>query len=243
MSVWLARTMNGFRFLKLLTFIVLLILVIVTISACSEEHLPVLPQQQSAILFRGYPYSGIHDIYWKYDLNNKELTVLEDQEYIDLLDYVYFQGNKNNIDEKKVEHHYDIIGKNIANDFYAKLLARFHFNKEDKPQILYTVDDDDHLISQDHTIKVMSDHKNNTIAIIDLNTKQAKKVKVANRFWGQVMSPKDRYVAFFKHDPFAFSDGSIYKVNAVDLNTGETYVIKDLSVSLPTAMLWIEQRK
>lgn len=243
MYVWPAKSMNFFKVINLLTFLGLLMIIMFFITACSEETLPDLPKQKSAILFRGYPYSGIHEVYWKYNLKNKELTQLENQEYIDLLDYIYYQGNENNIDEKKVEHHYDIIGRNIANEFYSKLLSRINFNQDDKPEIKYTVPDDDNLISQDHLMKVISDHTDNKISIIDLKTKKQKDINIDTRFWGQVLSPDDNYVAFFVHQPYAFTDGSAYKVCAIDLKTGEVFVIHDLLVSLPTAILWVEERK
>lgn len=230
-------------FIKLVTFIVLLMSVITCISACDKESLPDLPAHKSFILFRGYPYSGIHCIYWKYDLDKKELNELNNQEYIDLLDYVYYQGNKNNVDEKKVEHHYDVIGKNIAKDFYLKLLASFNFNAEEKKKIRYVVSDDDNLISQDHLIKVLSDHKSNTITVIGSDSKIINVIKVKNRFWGQVLSPDGLYVAFFEHQPYVFSDGSNYKIKAVNLKTGEIYTLSDVLVSLPTALLWVDQKK
>lgn len=217
--------------------------IIITISACRKEIVSAIPQQNSYILFRGYPYSGVHDIYWRYDLEKNQLTKLTDQEYVDLLDYVYYQGNKNNVDEKKVEHHYDIIGRNIAKDFYLKLLASFNFNAEEKKKIRYVVSDDDHLISQNHSVKVLSNHNENTITIKDLNTKIQKVIKLKNRFWGQVLNPEDTYVAFFEYQPYVFSDGSSYQIKAVNLKTGKIYVLENVLVSLPTALLWVDKNK
>ncbi|MGD9580543.1 MAG: hypothetical protein AB7V50_04165 [Vampirovibrionia bacterium] len=220
----------------------MLVALIVIVSGCKKADLPEVPAQNSTLIFRGYPHSGVFDMYWTYNLTDKKLDILSNQESVDLLDYIYYQGNKNNVDEQKVQHHYDIIGQNLADDFYKKLLNSFKPKDEKIKELPNLPVDDDKLLTSDSKIKIISDHKKNDISIIDLETGVKDIVKIKNRFWGQVLSPDDSYVAFFEYQPYVFRDGSVYRIDFVDLKTKKLYTINNLFISLPTAIMWVKNR-
>ena len=217
-------------------------LIIVVLSGCntySNNYAAFMTDKNDNLIIKGYMVSGSPVIYWKYNLQSQSFKELKTPELISILELKSHFVNENNIDEKKVKHHYKLIHRNLDR-FYSGYFNPDMFNLIVEPKLRSIINiEEDQLISKNVRYKITTDRSNSTFIIKNTKTGNTKKVAFNNYVWGQTPGPDSNYMAYFEHQPFAFNDGSSYVIRVLDLEKGSIYSLNNSLVSLPGAMIWV----
>jgi hypothetical protein len=227
---------------RILLSLLILFIVSLFLSACSKLNnvYPPTPNDVSGTLFlKGYMISGSEVNYWALNIKSGQINQLNNLEYKDILESKYYITANNNPDDLKLKRHY--LNDRLSlkwEDIYAfmDILKTFFLST----QCPANSQDENDLYTLNGQYRIVSNHTNNTIRIYNIASKLENTVKMRNYFYGQTLSPDSTYLAFFEHQPYAFSDGSVYEIRILNLKNAKIYAVKSGQISLPSSMVWVD---
>jgi hypothetical protein len=232
---------NFFRYISYLIFLFAGTLILFS-TACNyhERIYPVFkPATPGELIIRGFMISGYSNIYWIYDFKTGKSFPLANEDYTNLLELKYMYSNKNNRDDQKVKHHYEIIRMNL-DKYYTNSVTPDLFNIFFEPKIKSLINkDEDNITTPNGQYNITTSRSTKEFIITDTKTTKVLKVPYHHYIFGQTLSPDSQYLAYFENQPIAFNDGSTYTIRILNLKTGKIFSLLNSEISLPGAMIWI----